>query len=212
MVKIIRAKDERLPSFVLPDFEKAEESFYPFIRLPEPKNAYEFLKKMFFGILILPIKIPLAVILLTIFAIFGSIGTINYDPTDLKDLSKPLPFWRRFCFTMARFSGWLGLRFYNFRNIKINYYSYKDMKEKFNYIPPINIQYDSNGNELHPQCHIIACNHLGFADILFLLWYCNGSFVAKEAMRNVYGIGTICAAMQSLFVEKLFKFIQIILK
>ncbi len=94
-----------------------------------------------------------------------------------------------------------GLFFYGFHSISVTNYSYKDMKNKFNYSPPINIQYDQNGNELHPRCNIVASNHLGFADILYLLYYYNGSFVSKKAIKVVFGIGAICKCMQGIFVE-----------
>ena len=59
--KIIRARDARLPSFVLPDFEDGTESFYPFTRLPEPQSIYQKLKKIILTATIFPIRLTILV-------------------------------------------------------------------------------------------------------------------------------------------------------
>merc|ERR1719242_680448 len=200
--EIIRPRDRGLPCFVLPDYEDAVESFYPFTRLPEPDTSYERWKLILLSMTIAPLRLLMLCIVLFFGALCGIIGTINYDPTSIDNLIAPLPLWRRILFTMARYSGRSGLFLYGFHRLKINELSYKEMKDKFKYVPPVPIEYDDDGEEIHAKCNVIVSNHLGFADILFLLWYCNGSFLAKEAMRNVTGIGTICAAMQSIFVSK----------
>ena len=199
--KIIRPKVDSLPCFVLPDYEDAIESFYPFTRLPEPNSLYEKCKFIILSV-IAPFRLLILCILLLFHSMYAVIGTINYDPTSIDNLTAPLPLWRRTLFSMARYVGRFGLFVYGFVRIKIKELSYKEMKDKFKYVPPVPIECDNEGKEIHPKCNIIVSNHLGFADILFLLWYCNGSFLAKEAMRNVTGIGTICAAMRSIFVSK----------
>ena len=198
-----KGKHSNLPSFVIPEFTSNDEApFYPFKRLPEPHNMYETLKTIILTMTIFPIRLIITVTFLFIFAFIAMVGTISYDPQSLDDLAAPLPLWRQVCFKIARFCGRMGLFMYGFHNLSIKHLTYKDMKEKYNYIPPIDIKYDQNGNEIHPRTHIKISNHLGFADILYLLWFHNGSFVSKAAIKEVSGIGTICTAMQSLFVEK----------
>eukprot|EP00484_Ammonia_sp_Unknown_P017464 CAMPEP_0197037772 /NCGR_PEP_ID=MMETSP1384-20130603/14899_1 /TAXON_ID=29189 /ORGANISM="Ammonia sp." /LENGTH=426 /DNA_ID=CAMNT_0042468123 /DNA_START=27 /DNA_END=1307 /DNA_ORIENTATION=+ len=203
-VKLIRPKEKyrHLPCFALPDYEDSGESFYPFIRLPEPENTYETLKKLVLTPTLFLFRVFWTFVLLPCFALVAIIGTISWNPRSLLTLSSRLPLWRRICFRIARWSGRAGLFFYGFHHLSITHYSYKDMKQQFGYTPPMEIEYDAKGQEVHPQCNIITSNHLGFADILFLLWYCDGSFVAKLAMKDVFGIGAICSAMQALYVEK----------
>ena len=200
--EIIRPHDGSLPSFVLPDYEDAEESFYPFKRLPEPDSVYEKVKIGLLSVTVFPIRCVSIIVSLLFFTLCAIIGTIDYDPTSMNDLSAPLSWWRRILFSIARYSGRNALINYGFYHIDIKRLSYKDMKDKFKYVPPITIQHDSSGQEIHPKCNIIVSNHLGFADILFLLYYCNGAFLAKAAMRTVFGIGRICAAMQAIFISK----------
>eukprot|EP01084_Bolivina_argentea_P254451 427762_1 len=200
--KIIRPKDNRLPCFILPDYEDGKQSFYPFTRLKEPNNIYETLKKYILTIFIVPLRGIGLIMTLCFMTTIALIGTIGFDPTNLNDLCATLPLWRKICFKILRWTGTIALFFYGFHNVSIKHYSYKDMKNKFDYVPPINIQYDEHGNELHPRCNIVASNHLGFADILFLLSYFNGSFVSKKAIKDVFGIGAICKSMQGIFVEK----------
>ena len=89
--KIFPAKDNRLPSFVLPEFDYGIESFYPFIRLSEPQDTSQIMKKIVLTLTIFPLRLMYTLVFLPMFAIIAIIGKINYDPTDLNDLSEPLP-------------------------------------------------------------------------------------------------------------------------
>jgi len=61
----IRAKDGKLPSFVLPDYEDLDESFQPFVRLPEPTDWLETLKVTLLTLTLFPLRLLLTVITLT---------------------------------------------------------------------------------------------------------------------------------------------------
>merc|ERR1719242_1311082 len=110
--EIIRPRDRSLPCFVLPDYEDAVESFYPFVRLPEPDTLYERCKRILLSVTIAPLRLLMLCIVLFFGALCGIIGTINYDPTSIYNLTAPLPFWRRMVFSIARYSGRSGLFLY----------------------------------------------------------------------------------------------------
>jgi len=202
--KTIRAKDGKLPSFVLPDYEDLDESFKPFIRLPEPTDWFETLKVTLFTLTLFPLRLLICLLLPFIFAPAAVLSTIGYDGSKPATLTSPLPLWRRVGFSIARFAGRAGLFAYGFHDLSARQLSYADMKTLFDHSPPSDcpIEYDASGAEIHRPCHIVISNHLGFTDILYLLYFERGSFLAKAAMRSVPFIGAICAAVQSIFVSK----------
>lgn len=53
-----------------------------------------------------------------------------------------------------------------------------------------------------PHPSVVVCNHVGFAELLYLAYYDGCCFVSKDANRALPVIGKVAEIMQSIFVDR----------
>lgn len=213
----------KYPDFIIPAFVNNNDStkyweeheihscFYPFSRLPQPWDLYEITKTVIAACILLPIRIFLLITMTSIGFISVIISSLIYCPSSLQDLSQPLPYCQiitlfivRRLIKIAMFICWGVL-------IDIQYLSYADMKEMYDYEPPESDIHEKNAHFRNAslrnniKTHAIASNHLGFLDILLFIGNCSGSFLSKESIKNLSVIGAAALTLQCLFVTKLCK-------
>lgn len=119
-------------------------------------------------------------VLSVISTIFG-FREVTYD--------RPLPPLRRkIVETSIKLICGFGLKLMGVQSIEIEHLKVKD--------------YDSSQIENNIKPTIIVSNHVSFLDPIFFCHHCCPSFLAKQEVGNMPFFGSICRAIQSIFVSR----------
>ena len=154
-------------------------SFNPFIR--HPTSVIGKIKMIICGSILLPIRATGAIITLTTGLVWCNICCIGCT-----DLSKPYSRLRR-----VLLQG--GIRILS--RILLFFYGFVWLYESHE------IE-DAQERAKQPHPSVIVVNHIGFAELMYLVYSDGCCFVSKEANRSLPFIGTISEVLQSIFVDR----------
>ena len=147
----------------------------PSTRNPIPRSAYESFKFWFIvlsGILFLRVIVFITMLLLGGF--FGCLAAIGAP----KDLSIPYPWWRRAL--AAPISPLARILLFS---LGFHWISVDDRQKTKGQV-------------------IVIAPHTGLMDSFFITWYFLPSPISKSAVRNIPVFGSLCIALQSIFVDR----------
>ncbi|KAF6001154.1 Lysophosphatidylcholine acyltransferase [Cyanidiococcus yangmingshanensis] len=153
----------------------------PFARRDRTPSLGGYLRLTIGVVLLLPIRLLLSVgtLILAWFLVF--LATLGIPRASLA--ARPLSRWRRrIVFGVLRLFSRFLLYVFGFWRIR----EYGDLGSRRN---------------LSGSC-IIVSNHVSFFDILYFIYAFAPAFVAKKEVRSLPFVGTIAAAMQSIFVDR----------
>lgn len=154
-------------------------SFNPFLR--HPTSPLGKIKMIICGSILVPIRVTGAIITLTFCLLWCSICSIGCN-----DLSKPYSPSRRVLLQGGcRIFSRILLFFYGFVWLHESY-EIEDAQER--------------ANQPHPS--VVVVNHIGFAELMYLVYSDGCCFVSKEANRALPFIGKISEVLQSIFVDR----------
>lgn len=152
--------------------------FNPFVR--HPTSGLGKLKMVLFGSILVPIRVIGTLLTL---ALVWSWCTLMSKGCDVSAPYSPLR--RRVLVGGTRVAARVLLFFYGYLWIHVSY-EIEDPKER--------------ADQPHPA--IVISNHMGFAEILYLVAHDGCCFVSKEGNRALPFIGKVTEAIQSIFVER----------
>ena len=154
--------------------------FNPFVR--HPLSVLGKIKMIIFGIVLVPIRLFGAIATLALCLLWCNICSIG----NTNDVSKPYtPLRRKLLQGGCRVCSRMLLFFYGFIWINVTY-EINDINERKQQLDP----------------PIIVVNHLGFSELLYLIWSDGCCFVSKDTNRKLPFIGKIAEALQSIFVDR----------
>ena len=154
--------------------------FNPFVR--HPLSVLGKIKMVIFGIVLVPIRLFGAIATLALCLLWCNICSIG----NTDDVSKPYtPLRRKLLQGGCRVCSRMLLFFYGFIWINVTY-EINDINERKKQLDP----------------PIIVVNHLGFSELLYLIWSDGCCFVSKDTNRKLPFIGKIAEALQSIFVDR----------
>lgn len=151
--------------------------FNPFVR--HPTSDLGKLKMMVLGPILVPIRLGGAIATLSVALLWCYICSWNCDT------SQPYSPLRRWFLL-----GGIGI----LARILLFFYGFVYITESFEEEPSSSSQ--------QPEAPIVLVNHLGFAELLFLIQSYHCCFVSKDTNRALPFIGTITEVMQSIFVHR----------
>ena len=133
------------------------------------------------GSILVPIRVTGAIITMTLCLLWCYICCIGCS-----DLSKPYsPLRRQLLQGGCRVFSRVLLFFYGFVWLRESY-EIEDIQAR--------------ANQPHPS--VVVVNHIGFAELMYLLYSDGCCFVSKEANRSLPFIGKISEVLQSIFVDR----------
>jgi len=127
-----------------------------------------------------PIRLTGAIITLLLALLWCNLASLGCDPT------VPYPPLRR-----RLLIGGVGV----FSRILLFFYGYVWIRETNEVTDP-----EERGRQPVPS--LVVCNHVGFAELLFLIYRYGCCFVSKDSNRALPFIGKVAEAMQSIFVQR----------
>lgn len=152
--------------------------FNPFVR--HPASPLGKLMMVMTGSFLLPIRVVGAINTLLLGLIWANLASLGCDP------SVPYsPLRRRILLGGCRL----------FARVLLFFYGYVWIHESFEIV-------DAEERARQPQPSLVICNHVGFAELLYLASRDGCCFVSKEANRALPFIGKISEIMQSIFVSR----------
>lgn len=153
--------------------------FNPFIR--HPTSLLGKVKMVICGSILVPIRVSGAIITLTSCLLWCTICSIGCT-----DLSKPYsPRRRQLLQGGCRVFSRILLFFYGFVWLRESY-EIEDAQER--------------ARQPHPS--VVVVNHIGFAELMYLMYSDGCCFVSKDANRSLPFIGKISEVLQSIFVDR----------
>jgi lysophosphatidylcholine acyltransferase/lyso-PAF acetyltransferase len=153
----------------------------PFARRDRTFRVGTLVRLVFGLIVLLPIRLLLSVGCLVFAWILVFLVTLGVSRASLA--AHPLPRWRRrIVFGVLRFFSRFLLLVYGFWRVR----EFGDLGSRQNL---------SSGT-------LIVSNHVSFFDILYFIYAFAPAFVAKKEVLRLPFVGTIAAAMQSIFVDR----------
>ncbi|KAL7528499.1 hypothetical protein ACHAXR_002478, partial [Thalassiosira sp. AJA248-18] len=153
--------------------------FNPFVR--HPTSPLGKVKMIICGSILVPIRVSGAILTLTSCLLWCTICSIGCS-----DLSKPYSPRRR-----QLLQG--GCRV--FSRILLFFYGFVWLRESYEIEDAI-----ERARQPHPS--VVVVNHIGFAELMYLLYSDGCCFVSKDANRSLPFIGTISEVLQSIFVDR----------
>lgn len=152
--------------------------FNPFVR--RPTSFLGKAKMVVAGSILLPIRVVGAISTLLLALIWANLASLGCDT------SVPYsPIRRRILVG--------GIRV--FARILLFFYGYVWIQESYEIA-------DAEKRKKQPQPSLVVCNHVGFAELLYLASRDGCCFVSKEANRALPFIGKIAEILQSIFVSR----------
>jgi lysophosphatidylcholine acyltransferase/lyso-PAF acetyltransferase len=152
--------------------------FNPFLHHPTSRLGK--IKMLLTGSVLVPVRLIGVVVTLLLAWLGATLALVGSDP------SKPYsPLRQCILFGGCRIFARTLLFFYGYVWIKETY-EVKDPKQRAK----------------QPPASVVVCNHVGFAELLFLVARYGCCFVSKESNRNLPVIGKVSEVMQSIFVNR----------
>lgn len=152
--------------------------FNPFSR--HPTTLLGKLKIALCGPILVPIRLAGAITTLTACLVWANLCSLGCDT------SKPYsPMRRRLLLGGCR----------AFSRILLFFYGFIWLREKYAIADP-----KERAKQPHPS--VVICNHLGFAELLYLVVSDGCCFVSKDTNRALPFIGKISEVLQSIFVDR----------
>eukprot|EP01083_Nonionella_stella_P300088 1022651_1 len=185
--------------YIIPQFETIEQSYSPWIR-HDHWTYYEIIKT----ILMIPVALIRVCAVICTVVIGWIILKLSFYQLDEKTnrSTQQIPVWRALLRRAYRYCPRLLMFCCGIYNITTTKLTYKDLYRLYGYKRP-DLDIDDPLYNTPPPSHVIVSNHLGYLDIsLFKSYHYNGSFLCKEAMRQVTCIGEMAKIVNSLFLVK----------
>jgi len=152
--------------------------FNPFVR--HPTTILGKAKMLLFGVILVPIRLTGAVCTLTCCLVWANLCSLGCDT------SRPYsPGRRRLLLGGCRV----------FSRILLFFYGFVWIREKYEITDP-----QKRAKQPYPS--VVVCNHLGFAELLYLVFSDGCCFVSKDTNRALPFIGKISEVLQSIFVDR----------
>jgi lysophosphatidylcholine acyltransferase/lyso-PAF acetyltransferase len=153
----------------------------PFARRDRSPNLVSYVRLTLGVLLFLPVRLLLSVGTLLLAWLLIFLATLGVSRASLG--TRPLPRWRRrLVFGVLRLFSRFLLFVFGFWHLC----EYGDLGSR---------------HDLSGSC-IIVSNHVSFFDILYFIYAFAPAFVAKREVLSLPFVGTIAAAMQSIFVDR----------
>ena len=200
---------------ITPSFQDLS-SFYPFQRITIDNNTLQSVLRISLRTACTITLFPIRCILLTIsiflaylIAKIALVGIKQEEQQAFKTLSN----WRAMLVLSLRPIIRLTLFSLGFIWINESTFSWDDLQTNFQVTQEIitNQKEILNGTTL-TKAHVIIANHLGYIDILILMYKYGGAFVAKESIQHAPIVGVVSRALQTLFLNSNKSFTELLLE
>lgn len=192
-----------------PTRETIHQLFYSFQRISPEWTIYEVVKTTLVLIFLVPFRLIFLLLAGSILLLVGRLALIssssqtkkssNDDGNDDDEhggdddrLYQPLSKWRRMLLSVA--SPLIrSILFVTFGIYHIRHKERTEFSSKYS-----NVERDKSVK----RAYVIVANHLGYIDILVLMYSFRGSFVAKGECERTPVVGILARALQCMFVRK----------